>query len=56
MILHNTVGIEQIKDIFRSKVRVAPDIKFESAELISRLQTPPMSRKVVKFFDFRCSH
>ena len=44
---------KQIKDIFRSKVRVAPDIKFESAELISRLQMPAMSRKTVKFFDLR---
>ncbi len=45
--------VKQIKDIFRSKIRVAPDIKFESAELISRIQMPPMSRKVVKFFDLR---
>lgn len=50
---HSETFVKQIKDIFRSKVRVAPDIKFESAELISRLQMPPMSRKVVKFFDFR---
>ena len=50
---HSEAFIKQIKDIFRSKVRVAPDIKFESAELISRLQMPPMSRKVVKFFDLR---
>ncbi len=45
--------VKQIKDIFRSKVRVAPDIKFESVELIASLQCPPMSRKVVKFFDLR---
>ena len=50
---HSDSFVKQIKDIFRSKVRVAPDIKFESAELISRLQMPPMSRKVVKFFDLR---
>lgn len=50
---HSEVFVKQIKDVFRSKVRVAPDIKFESAELISRLQMPPMSRKVVKFFDLR---
>ncbi len=50
---HSDAFVKQIKDIFRSKVRVAPDIKFESAELISRIQTPPMSRKVVKFFDLR---
>ncbi len=50
---HSDSFVKQIKDIFRSKVRVAPDIKFESAELISRLQMPLMSRKVVKFFDLR---
>ena len=50
---HSDSFVKQIKDIFRSKVRVAPDIKFESAELIYRLQMPPMSRKVVKFFDLR---
>ena len=50
---HSDAFVKQIKDIFRAKVRVAPDIKFESAELIARLQMPPMSRKVVKFFDLR---
>lgn len=50
---HTETFVKQIKDIFRSKVRVAPDIKFESVELISRIQMPPMSRKVVKFFDLR---
>lgn len=50
---HSDAFVKQIKDIFRSKVRVAPDIQFESAELIARLQMPPMSRKVVKFFDLR---
>ena len=50
---HSDSFVKQIKDIFRSKVRVAPDIKFESAELIARLQMPAMSRKIVKFFDLR---
>ena len=50
---HSEAFIKQMKDIFRSKVRVAPDIKFDSVELISRLQMPPMSRKVVKFIDLR---
>lgn len=45
--------VKQIKDVFRSKVRVAPDIKFEPVELIARLQMPQMSRKTVKFFDLR---
>lgn len=47
--------IKHIKDIFRSKVRVAPDIKFDSTELIAQLQQPQMSRKTIKFFDLRKS-
>lgn len=50
---HSDEFVKQIKDVFRSKIRVAPDIAFEPTELISRLQMPPMSRKVVKFFDLR---
>ena len=50
---HSEAFVKKIKDIFRSKVRVAPDVKFESAELIARLQMPPMSRKAVKFVDLR---
>lgn len=45
--------VKQLKDIFRSKVRVAPDVVFEAPELIAKLQMPPMSRKVIKFFDLR---
>lgn len=44
---------KKIKDVFRSKVRVAPQVVFESAELISQMQHPPMSRKAVKFIDLR---
>ena len=47
------IFVKQIKDIFRSKVRVAPDIKFESVELIAQLQMPAMSRKTIKFRDLR---
>ena len=45
--------VKQIKDLFRSKVRVAPDIIFEPIELIARKQMPPLSRKLIKFFDYR---
>jgi phenylacetate-CoA ligase len=45
--------VKQIKDLFRSKVRVAPDIIFEPIELITRKQMPPLSRKLIKFFDYR---
>ena len=50
---HSDIFIKQIKDRFRSKIRVAPDIIFESTELISQLQSPAVSRKTVKFFDHR---
>jgi phenylacetate-CoA ligase len=45
--------IRQIKDVFRSKIRVAPEVVFEPIELIVRKQTPPTSRKIIKFFDYR---
>ena len=50
---HSETFIKQIKDIFRSKVRVAPDVIFEPVELIAKLQMPPTSRKVIKFIDRR---
>lgn len=50
---HREAFVKQIKDIFRSKVRVAPDVVFEAPEIIAKMQMPPMSRKVVKFFDLR---
>jgi phenylacetate-CoA ligase len=45
--------IKQVKDLFRSKIRVAPDVVFEPIELIAKKQMPPTSRKIVKFFDYR---
>ena len=45
--------MKSVKDLFRSRVRVAPGIDFESPEYISKIQTPPLSRKVIKFFDLR---
>ena len=42
-----------IKDLFRSKVRVAPTISFESPEYIAKIQMPAMSRKPIKFIDLR---
>jgi phenylacetate-CoA ligase len=45
--------IKQIKDMFRSKIRVAPEIVFEPVELIAKKQLPATSRKTVKFFDYR---
>jgi phenylacetate-CoA ligase len=50
---NNELFVKEIKDLFRSKVRVAPDIIFEPIELIARKQMPPLSRKLIKFFDYR---
>ncbi|MDR2679562.1 MAG: AMP-binding protein, partial [Tannerella sp.] len=36
--------IKQIKDLFRSKIRAAPEVVFEPVELIARKQMPPTSR------------
>lgn len=44
---------KRIKDLFRSKVRVAPSIEFESVEYIAKIQMPQMSRKPIKFIDLR---
>lgn len=45
--------IKELKDLFRSKVRVAPDIIFEPTEYISKKLAPPTSRKAKKFVDLR---
>ncbi|MDR3252232.1 MAG: phenylacetate--CoA ligase family protein, partial [Tannerella sp.] len=45
--------IKSIKDLFRSKIRVAPDVVFEPVELIAKKQMPPTSRKLIKFIDYR---
>ncbi len=44
---------KELKDIFRAKVRVAPEICFESVDRMASLLMPPMSRKQVKFVDKR---
>ncbi|MDR3134104.1 MAG: AMP-binding protein [Prevotellaceae bacterium] len=44
---------KRIKDIFRSRIRVAPVIAFESIETIQAIQYPAASRKQIKFIDKR---
>ena len=46
---------KEIKDIFRAKVRVAPQVEFRTPEEVSKIMFPPMSRKPVKFIDRRSS-
>ena len=47
--------VKYIKDTFRSKVRVAPDVLFVPIEEIARIQMPQSSRKSIKFIDLRTS-
>ncbi len=44
---------KSIKDHFRAKLRVAPEISFESQEYIHNIQNPQTSRKPIKFIDRR---
>lgn len=44
---------KEIKDLFRSRVRVAPTIQFASPEYVAKIQAPVMSRKPIKFIDLR---
>jgi len=44
---------KDIKDHFRAKLRVAPQIKFEAVEAINKLQFTELSRKPLVFFDKR---
>ncbi|MDR2038105.1 MAG: AMP-binding protein [Bacteroidales bacterium] len=44
---------KSIKDRFRAKLRVAPEISFEPPEYIHHIQNPQISRKPIKFFDRR---
>ncbi|MEI6900264.1 MAG: AMP-binding protein [Bacteroidota bacterium] len=46
----------KIKDHFRSKLRVAPDICFEDTETIMKIQFPESGRKAIKFIDHRRSY
>lgn len=44
---------KDLKDRFRSKIRVAPLINFLPVDIIDKLNHPAMSRKIVRFIDER---
>lgn len=44
---------KEIKDKFRAKLRVAPEIVFDDIDTIRKIQSPEITRKPVKFFDLR---
>jgi phenylacetate-CoA ligase len=47
---------KEIKDKFRAKLRVAPEIIFENIEQIAKTQYPEVNRKPVKFIDHRTNN
>ncbi|MDR0757836.1 MAG: AMP-binding protein, partial [Tannerella sp.] len=46
-------AVKELKDRFRAKIRVAPDIEICPADEIRKINFPDMSRKPVKFIDNR---
>lgn len=44
---------KDLKDHFRAKLRVAPNIKLHDPQAITKLQLPEMSRKAITFIDRR---
>ena len=45
--------IKELKDRFRARLRVAPEVKFDDIEHIRKIQFPETKRKPVKFIDKR---
>jgi phenylacetate-CoA ligase len=45
--------VKELKDKFRAKLRVTPEIKLTYVGIIKKIQSPEMSRKPVKFIDKR---
>lgn len=48
--------IKDLKDRFRAKIRVAPEIHIDTTENVHRKNFPAMSRKPITFFDLRKKH
>ena len=45
--------VKELKDSFRSRIRVAPQIEVHSVEEIQKINYPAKSRKPIKFIDLR---
>ena len=45
--------IKELKDRFRAKLRVAPDIQFKTIDEIQKIVLPEIKRKPTKFIDNR---
>ena len=49
-------AIKDLKDRFRSRIRVAPNIEILPVPEVAAINFPAKSRKPVKFIDKRASH
>jgi len=47
------IDVKELKDSFRAKLRVAPEILFLPVEVIHDIQKPELNRKPIKFIDNR---
>ena len=45
--------VKELKDSFRSRIRVAPQIEIHPTEVIQKINYPAKSRKPIKFIDLR---
>jgi phenylacetate-CoA ligase len=45
--------VKDLKDKFRAKLRVTPEIKLTYVEIIRKIQSPEINRKPIKFIDKR---
>lgn len=45
--------VKELKDRFRAKIRVAPEIRIDDTAVVHRMNFPQMSRKAIKFIDLR---
>lgn len=50
---NNDEIIKDLKDKFRAKLRVSPEIEFDSIEKIQQITMPEIKRKPIKFIDLR---
>ena len=48
--------VKELKDSFRSRIRVAPEVEVMPVEEIQRINFPAKSRKPIKFIDLRAKH
>jgi len=51
--IQNEDIIKDLKDRFRAKLRVAPEVRFENIDTIQQIIFPIKNRKPTKFFDKR---